>query len=105
MSFKNHLEDNLKTASLSLNKAWTGTAQNAGWPDEMHSQVSVNASPSGVSFNYPDAISDEVFDTEYGSVGKKPKAAMRVLEQIGKKEIKKAVYKAFSQDLSDAGLF
>jgi len=105
MSFKNHLAENLKTATLSLNKVWTHTAKNAGWPDNLHSQVSLKTSENGLEFDYPADIANEVFDMEYGTVGKNPKAAMRAMDQIGKKEIKKIVYKSMSQELSDTGLF
>jgi hypothetical protein len=105
MSFKAILEANLKTAALSLNNVWTKTAQDAGWPDKLHSQVSVTSSGSGVGFDYPSEISNEVFDTEYGSVGNSPKAAMRAMDQVNKKEVKKAVYKSLSEDLSNKGLF
>jgi hypothetical protein len=105
MSFKDHLAANLKTAALSLNTAWTHTAQNAGWPDSLHSQVSVNTSAGGVNFDYPSDIAEDVFDMEYGTVGKNPKAAMRALDQIGKKQIEKAIYKATSDEMSDSGLF
>jgi len=105
MSFKDHLAANLKTATLSLNKVWTHTAKNAGWPDNLHSQVSLKPSDKGLEFDYPVDIADEVFDMEYGTVGKNPKAAMRAMDQLGKKAIKSAVYKSMSQELSDKGLF
>jgi hypothetical protein len=105
VSFKAILEANLKTAALSLTNVWSKTAQDAGWPDDLHSQVSITSSGSGVGFNYPADIANEVFDTEHGSVGKSPKAAMRSMDQINKNEVKKAVYKSLSEDLSNKGLF
>jgi len=105
MSFKDHLAAHLKTAALSLNKAWTSTATNAGWPENLHSKVSIKTSDVGIQFDYSEEIADEVFDAEYGTLGKNPKAAMRAIDQIGAKEIKKAIYKAASDEMSDSGLF
>lgn len=105
MSFKNHLQDNLKSAASSINHVWNATAKAAGWPQDVHSQVSVQASDNGVKFQYPQEMANTVFDTEYGTLGQKPKAAMRQTNQIGSKEVKKAIYKSLSQDLSDMGMF
>lgn len=105
MSFKNHLKANLTSAASSINHVWGATAKAAGWPQDIHSQVSVQASDNGVKFEYPQEIANKVFDTEYGTVGQNPKAAMRQTSQLGSAEVKKAIYKSLSQDLSDTGLF
>jgi hypothetical protein len=78
IDFKEFERQAFAAALPDLNKLFKEHAtSNHGWVDELVEQIEIIDDNSNIQWSYPDAIEEEVFNSEHGEIGTPPAAAMR----------------------------
>ena len=94
------------TAGLSepLTKALRQAALAAGWNSMIVDQLTVVAADSGISIEYPEGISDEVEDLEYGTLGVPPLPVFRTFLTKNSAVFENSVSESVVNNLFDSGV-
>lgn len=95
------------TSSLSepLTKALRAAAAAAGWDSMVVQQLSVIATDTGISVDYPESIADVVEDLEYGTIDRPPLPVFRTFLTKNQDMIGNSIEESVVDNLFDGGVF
>lgn len=75
------IEEEVHELASILDAELKSYTKNAGWPDHIVKSLRVVADTNNnISYSFPEELSDEIDDLEYGAMGKMPSAAKRPFE-------------------------
>ncbi|CAB4128244.1 hypothetical protein UFOVP225_16 [uncultured Caudovirales phage] len=77
-NFKNTAIQKLKSAQAPLTKELRAAAASAGWPGKLANSLTVRIDKSSIYADYPEKLSAEIEDLEYGNGTEPPKPVIRL---------------------------
>lgn len=86
-----------------LNNDLQGGASSAGWPSHIVSSLSVKNLNGSIFIDYPNTLSNEILDLEYGTDSTQPSAVMRKFKSRNADKIAKLTVDAYADWFSKTG--
>jgi hypothetical protein len=106
-NIEKYVKEAIAQAVPEMQESLQNKAKDFGWDKQLASRLGITSSDNGLALDYPDNDRSAVEDSEYGFIGKPPKAAIRNFAapdgELSKK-VEKAMYTALNRVLAAAGI-